>query len=427
MPPTITTDSGTIAVPMSTILDALEDVLTEAERKALFGQLIGLRPSGVAPGDLITAELFNRVLEDVNNLQQRVALLEAGTDIVAKKPVIHQIIPTTVRAGEELIVIGENLNPALLTRIDVEQTNVPLNRLKNGSGPTQLVFEAPVVMTLPPNGAQVILSVSNSAGTDTDTYFQLPAMASQIQAKISFKLKSITPQETFKPNSTYDHLFDIEVQSSHDETFTIAPQIDGQGFTAKVKDSDKIEATAATAATPLKTTRTITVVTGPAGTGNLLLTAKGTKFPAFTTTSQPTKVQVAAAQEIPTPNITFKAPVTAGQNSNFKNNAFSIKRQPIVPAKIGLGLQFTFGRAESYQVTGLTGPQGWTVVRAGSQDPIPSGGPDTVGTVNLLFTPTNDGTQFTASDGQFGFTLTSGDQKDKLTFTAGLKLVEFLP
>jgi hypothetical protein len=427
MPPTITTDPGTIAVPMSSILDALEGVLTEQERKALFGQLIGLRPAGVAAGDLITAELFNQVLQDVNDLLRRVAILEAGTDTVAKKPVIHQVLPSTVRTGEELIIIGENLNPALLTRIDVEQTNVPLNRLKNGSGPTQLILDAPVVMTLPANGAQVILSVSNSAGTDTDTYFQLPALASQIQAKISFKLKSITPQENFKASSTYELLFDIEVQSSHDETFTIAPQIDGSGFTAKLKDSDKIEATAASASTPIKTTRTVTVVTGPTGSANLLLTAKGTKFPAFSTTSQPTKIAVAAAQEIPTPNITFKGASTVGQNSNFKNNIFSIKRQPIVPAKIGLALQFTFGRAEAYQVSAITGPAGWTIVRGGSQDPIPSGGPDTVGTVNLIFTPTNDGTQFTASDGQFGFTLTSGDQKDKLVFTAGLKLVETLP
>lgn len=427
MPPTITTEPGTIAVPMSTILDALEDVLTEEERVKLLGQLIGLRPQGVAAGDLITAEFMNQLVSTVNDLLQRVATLEAGTDTLAKKPVIHQILPSTVRTGEEIIIIGENLTPALLTRIDVEETNVPLNRIKNGSGPTQLVIDAPVVMTLPANGAQVILSVSNSAGSDTDTYFQLPAIASQIQAKISFKLKSITPQENFKANSTYDHLFDIEVQSSADETFVITPQIDGQGFTAKLKDSDKIDATAATASTPLKTTRTVTVVTGPAGTGNLVLTAKGTKFPAFSTASLPTKVAVAAAQEIPTPNITFKAPITVGQNSNFKNNIFSIKRQPIVPAKIGLGLQFTFGRAESYAVTAITGPAGWSIVRGGSQDPIPSGGPDTAGTVNLIFTPANDGTQFTASDGQFSFTLTSGDQKDKLVFTAGLKLVETLP
>ncbi len=56
-----TADAGTISVPMSSILDALENVLTEDERNALFEQLIGLRPTTVAPGDLITAELFNQI------------------------------------------------------------------------------------------------------------------------------------------------------------------------------------------------------------------------------------------------------------------------------------------------------------------------------------------------------------------------------
>src|SRR4051812_48615453 len=99
---TTATDPGTIAVPMSSILDALEGVLTEAERIALFEQLVGLRPSGVAPGDLITAELFNQMQSDINDLVRRVTLIESSSNTTPKAPIIHQIVPQLVHSGDEL-------------------------------------------------------------------------------------------------------------------------------------------------------------------------------------------------------------------------------------------------------------------------------------------------------------------------------------
>ena len=66
-------------IPISSIFDALEGVLSEAERQALLSQLIDIRADGVAPGDLITAELFNEILSDINDLKIRMAGLEAGS------------------------------------------------------------------------------------------------------------------------------------------------------------------------------------------------------------------------------------------------------------------------------------------------------------------------------------------------------------
>ena len=104
-----TTDPGTISVPMSSILDALQGVLTDAERTALFEQLIGLRPSGVAPGDLITAELFNQILSDINDLSIRVASLEGASG----GPVIERIEPDGVDkpVNSLLTIIGSNFRP----------------------------------------------------------------------------------------------------------------------------------------------------------------------------------------------------------------------------------------------------------------------------------------------------------------------------
>src|SRR3954451_5469266 len=118
MPPTITTETGAIAVPMSTILDALEGVLTDAEQQALMGQIIGLRPAGVAPGDLITAELFNDMLNDINELMERVAALEGATG-GPQVPVITGISPNPATVGADMAILGRNLEARFLTSIEV--------------------------------------------------------------------------------------------------------------------------------------------------------------------------------------------------------------------------------------------------------------------------------------------------------------------
>lgn len=134
-----TTDPGTISVPMSSILDALEGVLTEAERTALFEQLIGLRPAGVSPGDLITAELFNQMLSDINDLSIRLTKLEGA----AGAPIIDALDPpTTVAVNGILIVTGRNFNPEPRFNI-VKIGTVDITQFRVDSSPTHLIFAVP--------------------------------------------------------------------------------------------------------------------------------------------------------------------------------------------------------------------------------------------------------------------------------------------
>ena len=146
-----TTDPGTISVPMSSILDALQGVLTEDERTALFEQLIGLRPAGVAPGDLITAELFNKMLSDINDLSVRVASLE-GT---AGGPILDSLDPpTTVAVNGVLIVTGRNFNPDRRFNT-VRIGDVEINQFRADSSPTHLIFPVPDLFTGLPDSLPV--------------------------------------------------------------------------------------------------------------------------------------------------------------------------------------------------------------------------------------------------------------------------------
>ncbi|MEO9130207.1 MAG: IPT/TIG domain-containing protein [Sphingomonas sp.] len=138
-----TTDPGTISVPMSSILDALQGVLTEDERTALFEQLIGLRPAGVSPGDLITAELFNQVLSDINDLSVRLANLEGATG----GPILESLDPPSIVAVNGLLIVtGKNFNPARNLNT-VKIGDVEITQFRADSSPTHLLFPVPDLFT----------------------------------------------------------------------------------------------------------------------------------------------------------------------------------------------------------------------------------------------------------------------------------------
>ena len=429
-----TTDPGTISVPMSSILDALKDVLDDDQRTALFEQLIGLRPAAVAPGDLITADLFNRVLSDVNDLARRVAVLEGGSDTVPHRPVITQIVPQLVKTGQEFTVFGENLTAGLLSRIDVDDTNVPLDRIKDGSGPTRLVLDAPAIIGLPDAGATVILAVSNPAGTAQGSYRQLPGVAAQIQANISFTLTAVAPDEAIEPNKSYDYSFELDIHSSHDETFVLSPQISGQGWSAAVKGTAAIDAKSTSSVDGLKATRVVTVTTGPGGSGTLVLNVHGTRFAGFSASSQPTVSVIAAAQGIPTDKVKINSVTPIGPNARFSDNTLWIKRQPNgSPGAVTLSVQYVFavaaatvgGAFQAGSPAASPFPD-WIAARVGSGSFQP-GGEGSTGLLSVTVTPKANGAQYIAGDGQLDFTLASTDGSVTLPFTAQLRIVDALP
>jgi len=429
MPPTFPTDPGTIAVPMSTILDALKDVLDKDERAKLFDQILGLRPQSVRPGDLITAEQFNQILSDVNDLLQRVAILEAGTDTTAKKPVIHAILPKIVRTGDEVTVQGENLTPKLLSGVQVEEVSIDLQDLSSKSGPTLLVFKAPAV-SLPSSGATVVLRVDNPAGFAQETYFQLPAVAENIKADVAFALTGVTPKEPIQPNKTYDYKFEIEIHSSHDESFVLTPKISGTGWTAVVDGSAKIDVTSASAGPGIKVTKTIKVTTGASGTGSLDLSLKGTKFPAFAASAQPTPVKIDQQQPIPDSGMKVHS-VSAAPTVDrlIVDTTLLVKAaQGATPGLTLLTVLTQFPTSGKYKIEGLavTPPGEWNVERniSAQSDPlITTTQVDEKVPVVLKIT----GVKPNPAKAQLSYTASSLDGSKKLPFTFGISAVTSLP
>jgi len=71
--------AGNIVVPLSSIIDQLRGKLTSAEIDNLLAALIAQRKSQVLPGDLITADLMNQILQDIQDLNTQIAQLVGGT------------------------------------------------------------------------------------------------------------------------------------------------------------------------------------------------------------------------------------------------------------------------------------------------------------------------------------------------------------
>ena len=94
-------------VPVSTFISALAGVLSDEDQAALATTLSIPMPQGVRPGDLITADMFNMMLQDLNSLKQRLAALEG----IAGAPVIERIEPQFVdkALGSRITIFGRNL------------------------------------------------------------------------------------------------------------------------------------------------------------------------------------------------------------------------------------------------------------------------------------------------------------------------------
>ena len=217
--------AGTISVPMSSILDALEGVLSAGEREALFEQLIGLRPAGVAPGDLITAELFNQVLSDINDLSIRLAALEG----VAGGPVIDHIEPGGDRpAASKLTIVGENFRP------DDVDTFVSFGTVKIAdffleSDQTHIMVTVPVSLQGLPKDVPVSVTCNGKTSNAVKIHV-VPQVINPIGVPLVTYQGAPLPQ--IKIGDTYDLVWKILSQVNVPQSFDLVPTVNVQSGTA---------------------------------------------------------------------------------------------------------------------------------------------------------------------------------------------------
>jgi hypothetical protein len=365
MTTTETLTNGEIVVPMSTLFDALDGVLDPGEKAALVAELIKLRPKRVTPGDLISADLFNQILDDINDLMLRVAMLESDADSTVRKPTITGISPSIVRSGELLTVTGTGLGATNLRLIEFDKTPVSLSAIRPGSSDRTLLVAAPITPNLPAVGRSVMLTVGSSAGTASVSYFQLPELSEPFQSSVTFKVKGIDPADAkIAANKTYTVLVDVGVQVNEDEVFNLVGSATGSGSQFVSVEPATISATAETATKALVTPVKLKITTGNSGDAMAGLMLQGrTHASAQGTLNPPYVLTVAAVPTVPVSLVNFVAP-QASPGSTFETRAGLLtlvaKKPTDGSPRILLVLTVTSTTAISFDVAGLTADAaGW--------------------------------------------------------------------
>lgn len=428
MTTTTTLPGGEVVVPMSTLLDALASVLSEEERLKLFGELLNLRPARVAPGDLITADLFNRMLDDINDLMLRVAMLEANADTTQIPPRIVSISPSIVRSGEEITVSGQGLAAVNLQSLRFDNVPVPIGAIKPGSTQTRLVIDTPALIGLPTQGKAVVLSLANGAGAAQGSYTQLPGLADKLQSAISFVQKGISPAGKIAANSDYILTVEATIAASADETFDVISAIDGTGFVVTKVEPTSIDVAQASAVTPEKHTIKLTVHTPASGSGKLTLSLKGRHYADATGAMVPdVDFVIDAVTELPSDKIVFGVPTVDGPHgitlppASAQPEILIFRGAAASPAKLTLPVTLVEGGKMLVSNLAVTAPGQWQTTMLTDLNVALNAGVG--GELALTVAPVLSGGQPVSLTGAIAFDVTNAAGTQKRSFAAAIKVL----
>lgn len=285
--------------------------LNDAERLDLTTRLVGINTNAVAPGDLITADLFNALRADINDLALRFAVVEDGFKVTAAPPIITRIEPAGLRSGEEMTVFGRNLSPARLTLITVGGIDVPISRIVSG-GDTVLVFPSPAIPGLAAAGGQVPVRIANGAGEAVQTFFIRGATTDVLVAGFAFGSPGLqlpggaALTDPVAADTDYQLVYTINASSTRAETFAVSAILTtaSSDWTASITPGDETIQVPQTVASVARTVR-VRVRTGASGRATIRLQVRGTTDANAGADSGETPIAVAAPGPVAVTEITF--------------------------------------------------------------------------------------------------------------------------
>ncbi|MDD2897510.1 MAG: hypothetical protein PHI31_02235 [Desulfuromonadaceae bacterium] len=175
----------------------------------------------VMPGDLITADLMNRVLLAVADLQKRVAALETSS-VTAKKMKITGLLPAGLRrVGDTLHIVGEGLNAPGGTNVMIDSVQVAVSY--GISADTELIVKIPNLTV--GSGRSVTVFVSNLNGTDTMDFDLLPGVPTLPEGQLFVSLLA-GPAGKLMAGSSYVFEYQVRAIVNLAESYTLEASTD---------------------------------------------------------------------------------------------------------------------------------------------------------------------------------------------------------
>jgi len=276
----------------------------------------------VLPGDIISADLMNRIIGAINDHE---ALLSASTggslDITSVQPVV-------LRMGEELKVFGTGLDPGTLKRISIDGNDVQLSSLKAGSGATLLAFDVPPILGIPDAGKTVVLTVENKGGASaSEPFFLLPGLPTNLEASFNITRTTVTPGGALAANTSYEFTYSIEAFTSRSESYLLEPKLlsASAGWSVAVKAGATEISIPKSQPTPSTTPVVLVVTTGPAGGASLTLGVRAKNFAGVTGSSVADPVAIGSTPGAPNLDVEFLSPTVLGSVQKFSNGSLYIR------------------------------------------------------------------------------------------------------
>lgn len=223
-----TLSTGDLVISVSEIFDRLQTKIDPDTLEAILRDIISGHRKQVRPGELITADLMNQILAQLESLEVRVAKLEAGVGTTGGNApaLITSLVPATaVRLDHDLEIHGLNFGFSKgAHRVTID--NVAQNEFVSGSDDL-LVVKVRNIANVPSGGKPTQVVVSNGIPPPaTRDITILPV--EDVGGTVDINIGDPNPA-TIVSGSTAPVIFNCNMtsQATSRTTFTVTPDITG--------------------------------------------------------------------------------------------------------------------------------------------------------------------------------------------------------
>jgi hypothetical protein len=205
--------------------------------------------SRVRPGDLITTEEWNRVLDTIESFEDRIIALESSL-IVGGDVIITQIVPAgtesdPIRPNKSLRIHGYNFRFSLgAQRVFINDVRVDVYNVLE-SGDELLVITAPNFTGLPAAGQEMELRVENGTSTARRVVLVQPPEELLIGDVDVLWRDDVTPNPNPNPipanqmAATFRFIYWIRSRASSTANFTVNPTVSIADWQSNVQILDQ--------------------------------------------------------------------------------------------------------------------------------------------------------------------------------------------
>lgn len=267
-------------------------------------------PTKVQPGDLITHEFMNNLIDVCDDLQKRVSRLEEPAVAPAGMQISALLPSGRKRIGDPLYIIGQGFDVLQGNIVTID--GIGVTAVAGADRDREIIVMIPNIQGVTTIGKSVTALVSNARGTDMEDFVLFPAVETALEGQLFVTYTQPPPDATLEASQSYTFLYSVQALTNLNETYTATATVSA-GWAAQIVDASDVpitpaEITLPSAPPPAGATQTIRVrVSIPAGTadrtsGVLQLTVTSQRNPTRVVDGSPgEEIVVGAAPPSPEP------------------------------------------------------------------------------------------------------------------------------